>query len=69
MKRADDVRAEHKLDAIAHYLLKAFPGGGIRLSGMNGGDYLVTVCPRTVHNPFTLYIPKGFIRDPHPAIE
>jgi hypothetical protein len=29
MKRADEVRAEHKGDAITHYLLKAFPGAAI----------------------------------------
>ena len=29
MKRAEEVRAEHKLDTITHYLLKAFPGAAI----------------------------------------
>jgi hypothetical protein len=69
MKRADEVRAEHKLDTITHYLLKAFPGGGIRSSGMSGGDYVLTVCFLTVDRTFTLYIPKVFLRDPRPAID
>ena len=69
MKRADEVRAEHKLDTITHYLLKAFPGGGIRSSVMSGGDYVLTVCFLTVAKTFTLHIPKGFLRDPRPAID
>ena len=44
MKLADEVRAENKLDTIAHYLLKAFPGAAILPAGVNGGDYRVTVC-------------------------
>ena len=69
MKKADEVRAEHKLDTITHYLLKAFPGGGVRSKGMSGGDYLLTVCAPTIDNPFTLHIPQVFLRDPRPAIE
>ena len=63
MNSADEVRAEHKLDTITHYLLKAFPGGEIKSSGVNGGDYLVTVRSSGFDNPLTLHIPTVFLRD------
>ena len=54
MKCADEVRAENKLDTIAHYLLKAFPGAAIMPVGMNGGDYLLTVCSSDLQGPYSL---------------
>lgn len=69
MKRADEVRAEHKLDAITHYLLKAFPGGVIKSSGLTGGGYLMTVCSLTVLKTITLHIPRVLLHDSRPAIE
>ena len=43
MKHADEVAAGHKMDTIANYLLKVFPGAVIRSTRVNGRDYLTTV--------------------------
>jgi hypothetical protein len=50
MRRADEVRAEHKLDAITHYLLKAFPGAAILSHRENDEDYVLAVCSAALHD-------------------
>jgi hypothetical protein len=69
MKRADEVRTEHKLDTITHYLLKAFPGAAIQAARVNGGDSLLTVRTPHVISPCTLRIPRAFLNEAHPTGE
>ena len=60
MKRVEEVRAEHKLDAITHYLLRAFPGAAIALHRAHRGDYLVTVCSGALRTPICSILPRLF---------
>ena len=60
MKRAEEVRAEHKLEAITHYLLKAFPGAAIALHRAHRGDYLVTSAPVPLRTPICSILPRLF---------
>ena len=69
MKRADDVRAEHKLDAITHYLLQAFPGGVITLKMGNGGDVVLSVRSSNLLRTPTLHIAGSFLREASPAVD
>ena len=50
MKRAEEVRAEHKLDTITHYLLNAFPGAAIvsyrAHRGIRDGAVPTTLSPK-----------------------
>jgi hypothetical protein len=69
MKRADEVRTEHKLDTITHYLLKAFPGAAIQAARVNGGDSLLTVRTPHVISPCILRIPRAFLNEAHPTGE
>lgn len=69
MRRADEVGAKHKLDTIAHYLLKVFPGAATRSAPVNGGDYRVTVTTPDLLGPCSLHISRTFLNDPHPTVE
>ncbi len=69
MKRADEVRAEHKLDTITHYLLKALPGAAIVSHRRHRGDYLVTVCSPALEDTHCLHIAKTFLNQTHPTVE
>ena len=69
MKRAEEVRAEHKLEAITHYLLKAFPGAAIMSHRGHRGDYLVTVCSGVLEDTHLLHIDNTLLNDVHPTVE
>ena len=69
MKGVEEVRAEHKLDAITHYLLRAFPGAAIALHRAHRGDYLVTVCSGALEDTHLLHIAKTVLNDVHPTVE
>ena len=69
MKRADEVRAEHKLDTITHYLLKAFPRAAIVSHRGHGGDYLVTVSSATLEDTHCLHIAKTVLNEAQPMVE
>jgi hypothetical protein len=69
MKRAEEVRTEHTLDTITHYLFKAFPGAAIRSARVNGGDSLLTVCTPYDTSPCTVHIAKAFLNKAHPTEE
>ena len=69
MKRAEEVRAEHKLDAITHYLLKAFPGAAIVPHRAYRGDYLLSVCSAILENTHLLYVTAAMLNEVHPTVE
>ena len=69
MKKAEEARADSKLDMIAHYLLRTFPGATIRAAGGSGGDVQLTVCPAGFPTTATLHIMKAFLSEQHPPVE
>ena len=69
MKRAEEVRAEHKLDTITHYLVKVFPGAAIGARRGHCGDYLVTVCSAGLEDTYILHITKTVLTEAQPTVE
>ena len=69
MKRAEEVWAEHKLDTITHYLLKAFPGAAIVSYRAHRGDYLVTICSAVLEDTHLLHVTAALLNEVHPTVE
>jgi hypothetical protein len=69
MKRAEEVRAEHKLDTITHYLVKVFPGAAIAARRGHCGDYLVTVGSAALEDTYMLHIAKTVLTEAQPTVE
>ena len=68
MKSAEEVRAEHKLDAITHYLLKTFPGAELVSAG-EGETYRLTISAATLQRALTLHIASTFLKEAHPTVD